>query len=132
MKKPPPSAGAKGTRSLSVAARHAAGRTLVCIDRNQKSVPVGVGEFVSLYVGAVIDRAVHFETVIVLRPEIVDVLQYDAFAVSAALTLQLHGGHLTTTKGSVDDVPSPTDLNRRFLHFQFAPFQSVRLENHGG
>jgi hypothetical protein len=32
--------------------------------RNQEGVPVGVGEFVSLDIGAVIERAVHFEAVI--------------------------------------------------------------------
>ena len=63
MKKPPPSAGAKQNEVFSLAARHAAGRTLVCIDRNQKSVSVGVEEFVSLHIGAVIERAVHFEAV---------------------------------------------------------------------
>ena len=61
----------------------------------------------SLHIGAVIERAVHFEAIIVLSTEIVDVLQYDAFAIGAPLTLQLHGSHLTTTKGSVDDVPCP-------------------------
>src|SRR5215467_10483688 len=74
MKKPPPSAGAKQNAFFSLAARHASSRTLVRIDRNQKSVPVGVGELVPLDIGAVIERAVHFKPVIVLGPEIVDVL----------------------------------------------------------
>jgi hypothetical protein len=68
VKTPPPSAGAKRNKVLSLAARHAASPTPVRIDRNQKSVPVGVGEFVSLYIGAVIERAVHLEAIIVLGP----------------------------------------------------------------
>ena len=61
------------------------------IDRNQKRIPVGVGEFVSLDICAVLERAVHFEAVIILRPEIFDVLQYNAFAIGALFPLQLHG-----------------------------------------
>ena len=37
----------------------------------------------SLYIGVVIERAIHFETVIVLGSEIPDVLQYHAYAVGA-------------------------------------------------
>jgi len=59
----------------------------------------------SSHIGAVIDRAIHIEAVIVLRSEILDVLQYDAFAVGAALALQLHRRHLTTSKTGVDDIP---------------------------
>lgn len=98
--------GRKTDRSpFAVAARHAAGFALVRVDRNQKSVPVGLGEFMSSHIGAVIDRAIHIEAVIVLRSEILDVLQYDAFAVGAALALQLHRRHLTTSKTGVDDIP---------------------------
>src|SRR6266849_4824227 len=120
MKKPPSMRGQNRTKSFSLVAGHATGLAFVRIDRNQKSVPVGVGEFVSLHIGAVIERAVHFEAVIVLRPEILDVPQYDAFAVGAVLALQLHRGHLTTTKTGADDIPSPINLDRSFLHFQFA------------
>jgi hypothetical protein len=35
------------------------------------------------YVGAVVERAVHFEAVIVLSPKILDVSQYHAFAIGA-------------------------------------------------
>src|SRR5229473_2010957 len=133
-KKPPPMQGQtepnQPNEVLSLA-RHATGLALVRIDRNQEGVAVGVGEFVSLYIGAVIEGTIHFKTVIVLSPKIFYVLQYHAVAIGARLTLQLHGGHFTTTKPSVDDIPSPTDLDRSFLHFQFAPFQTVRLENHG-
>jgi len=61
------------------------------VDRNQKRVTVGVGEFVSLDIRAVLERAVHLEAIIVLRPEIFDVLQYNAFAIGALFPLQLHG-----------------------------------------
>src|SRR5207253_9035978 len=54
-KKAPVNAGAKSNEVLSLAARHATTLAFVCIDRNQKSVAVGVGEFVSLQVGAVIE-----------------------------------------------------------------------------
>src|ERR1700694_3519604 len=105
MKKPPSMRGQNRTKSFSLTARHAAGLAFVRVDRNQKSVPVGVGEFMSLHIGAVIERAIHFEAVIVLRSEILDVLQYDAFAVGAALALQLHRRQLTTSKTGVDDIP---------------------------
>jgi hypothetical protein len=61
-----------GGRANEVAslARHAATLAFVRIDRNQKSISVGVGEFVSLYIGAVIEGTVHFEAVIVLCPKI--------------------------------------------------------------
>src|ERR1700736_5753466 len=94
--KAPAKAEARHNEVFSLVARHPAGLAFVGIDRNQKSVPVGVGEFVSLYIRAVIERAVHFEAVIVLGPEIPDVLQYDAFAIGTRLPFQLHGGHLTT------------------------------------
>src|SRR5712692_11798044 len=119
-----------GTKSFSFAAGHTTALAFVRVDRNQKSVAVGVGEFVSLQVGAVIERAVHFEAVIVLGPKIFYIPQYHALAIGTRLTRQLHGGHLTTTQRGVDDIPSPTNLDRSFLHFQFAPFQTVRLENH--
>src|SRR5260370_40652651 len=127
MKKAPSRRGQNRTKSFSLADRHAAGLAFVRVDRNQKSVPVGVGEFMSLHIGAVIERAIHFEAVIVLRSEILDVLQYDAFAVGAALGLQLHRRHLTTSKTGVDDIPCVIDLDWSFLHFQFAPFQTLRL-----
>ena len=61
------------TRSLAVG--HAAtGLAFVSVDRNQESVAVGVGEFVSLDIGAVLERAIHFEAIVVLRPEIFHVL----------------------------------------------------------
>ena len=56
--------GQNRTKSFSLAARHAAGFAFVRVDRNQKSVPVGVGELMSLHIGAVIDRAIHIEVVI--------------------------------------------------------------------
>src|SRR5260370_34893013 len=105
MKKPPSMRGQNRTKSCSVADRHAAGLAFVRVDRNQKRVPVGVGEFMSLHIGAVIERAIHFEAVIVLRSEILDVLQYDAFAVGAALALQLHRRHLTTSKTALTISP---------------------------
>jgi hypothetical protein len=49
-------------------ARHAA--ALALVRRNQKGVAVGVGEFVSLYIGAVIEGTIHFKPVIVLSPKI--------------------------------------------------------------
>src|SRR6266446_10212976 len=131
MKKPPPMRGAKPNEVLSLAARHANALAFVRIYRNQKSIPVGVGEIVSLYIGAVIEGTVHFEAVIVLGSKIFYIPQNHALAIGARLTLQLHGGHLTTTKRGVDDIPSPTNLDRSFLHFQFAPFKTVRLQNHG-
>src|SRR5713101_7070873 len=96
MKKPPPMRGQNRNRGLLLAARHATTLAFVGIDRNQKSISIGVGEFVALHVGAVIEGTVHFEAVIVLGSEILDILQDDAFAVGAGLALQLHGGHLTT------------------------------------
>src|SRR6266446_6266249 len=100
MKKPPANAGGRPTevfqlRRFLLASTHAASFALVGIDRNQKSVSVGVGEFVALHVGAVLEGTVHFEAVIVLGSEILNVLQDDAFAVGAGFALQLHGGHLT-------------------------------------
>jgi len=82
MKKAPATAGAKSneaftysvlTRSLAVG-HAAAGLAFVSINRNQESVAVGVGEFVSLHIGAVLERAIHFEAIVVLRPEIFHVL----------------------------------------------------------
>src|ERR1700674_27075 len=130
MKSPQPNAGGRPNEVPSLA-RHAAALAFMRIDRNQKSIPVGVGEFVSLHIGAVIERTVHLEAVIVLCPKIFYVLQYHAIAIGARLALQLHRRHFTTTKRGVDDIPSPANLDRSFLHFQFAPFQTVRLENHG-
>src|SRR5713101_8499632 len=99
MKKPPPMRGAKKPNEvLSLAARHATALALMRIYRNQKSIPVGVGEIVSLYIGAVIEGTVHFEAVIVLRPKIFYIPQNHTLAIGARLALQLHGGHLTTTK----------------------------------
>src|SRR5882762_9199307 len=100
MKKPPPIRG-RLNEILSLA-RHAAALAFMRIDRNQKSIPVGVGEFVSLHIGAVIERTVHFEAVIVLSPKIFYVLQYHAVAIGARLALQLHGSHFTTTKSGVE------------------------------
>src|SRR5712691_4470757 len=65
------------TNSLrcSLAAGHAAtGLAFVSINRNQESVAVGVGEFVSLDIGAVLERTIHFEAIVVLRSEIFHVL----------------------------------------------------------
>src|SRR6267143_4451083 len=132
MKKPPPMRGAKPNEVLSLAARHATALALMRIYRNQKSIPVGVGEIVSLYIGAVIEGTVHFEAVIVLGSKIFYIPQYHALAICSRFTRQLHGGHLTTTQRGVDDVPGPANLDRSFLYFQFAPFQAVRLENHRG
>ena len=94
----PANAGAKSKEVLSLGARHATTLALVGIDRNQKGIPVGVGEFVSLQIGAVVERAVHFEAVIVLSPEIFYVFQNHSLAVGARLALQLHSGHLTATQ----------------------------------
>src|SRR5438876_12391990 len=133
-KKPPPKAGVNGTKSFTQSSliRHTTtGLALMRIDRNQKRIPVGVGEFVSLDIRAVLERAVHVEAIIVLCPEIFDVLQHNAFTIGALLPLQLHGGHLASTQRGGDDVSSSIDLNWGFLHFQFAPFQTIGLENHG-
>src|ERR1700693_1592855 len=77
-KKAPAKAGANGTKSFthqSSLIRHSAtGLAFMRIDRNQKRIPVGVREFVSLDIRAVLERAVHVESIIVLRPEIFDVL----------------------------------------------------------
>src|ERR1700719_1127244 len=131
MKKPPPMRGAKPNEVPSLAAGHATGLAFARVDRNQESIPVGVGKLMSWHIGAVIERAIHFEAVVVLCSEIPDVLQYDAFAVSTTLALELHRGHLTAAERRVDEIPGPTNLDRSFLHFQFAPLQTVRLENHG-
>src|SRR2546429_8022675 len=133
--KAPATAGANGTNSLTQSSliRHpTTGLAFMRIDRNQKRITVGVGEFVSLDIRAVLERAVHIEAIIILRPEIFDVLQHNAFAIGALLPLQLHGGQLPSTQRGGDDVPSSIDLYRRFLHFQFFPFQTVGLENHRG
>src|ERR1700693_1127681 len=95
MKKPPPMRGQSRNRGLLLAARHASTLAFVGIDRNQKSISVGVGEFVALHVGVVLERTVHFEAVVVLGSEILNVLQDDAFAVGAGFALKFHGGHLT-------------------------------------
>lgn len=47
----------------------------------------------SLHIGTVIERAVHFEAVITLSAEIVDVLQYDPFASG-------HNSHIAKPRGS--------------------------------
>src|SRR5216683_4868106 len=119
MKKPPPMRGAKPNEVLSLAARHATALALMRIYRNQKSIPVGVGEIVSLYIGAVIEGTVHFEAVIVLGPKIFYIPQNHALAIGSRLTLQLHGGHLAATKRGVNDIPSPTNLDGSLLYFQF-------------
>jgi hypothetical protein len=80
----------------------------VRVDRNQKSIPVGVGELMSLHIGAVIDRAIHIEAVIVLRSEILDVLQYDAFAVS------LGGGQMASMKLKREGGLRPPAAGRSF------------------
>src|SRR5256886_13153738 len=132
-KNPPATAGANGTNSLTQSSliRHpTTGLAFMRIDRNQKRITVGVGEFVSLDIRAVLERAVHIEAIIILRPEIFDVLQHNAFTIGALLPLQLHGGLLPSTQRGSDDVPSSIDLNWSFLHFQFFPFQTVGLENH--
>ena len=72
---------------LAAASRHAATRALLGIDRNQESVPIRVGELVSLSIGTVLEGAVHLETAIILCAEIFYVPQHDAFAIRARLAL---------------------------------------------
>src|ERR1041385_2546696 len=85
----------------------------------------------SLNIRAVIERAVEFEALIVLRSEIFHVPQYHALAVCARFALQLHMGHFTATQLGFNDVAGTADLNCCFLNFQLAPFESVGLKNHG-
>ena len=55
-KKAPTEAGAQIAEKLSMAAsRHSGSFTFVCIDRDQKRVPIGIGELVSLHVGTVVE-----------------------------------------------------------------------------
>src|SRR5258708_25784261 len=96
-KKAPVNAGAKSNEVLSLAARHATTLAFVCIDRNQKSVAVGAGKFVSLYVGALIEGTVHFQAAMVRGSKKCYIPQYHALAICPRFTRQLHGGHSTTT-----------------------------------
>src|SRR5258706_8260323 len=110
----------------------AAGFAFVGIDRDEESVPVRVGESVPLHISAVLEGAEHLEAVVVLRPEIFHVLQHHALTVRACLALQSHSRHLPAAKSGVDHVTGASDLDGSFLYFQFAPFQTVGLEDHGG
>ena len=57
---------------------HAAALACLRIDRNQESVAVGIGELVTLRVGAVFDRVIHLEAAIVLCAEVLYVSQHHA------------------------------------------------------
>src|SRR5256712_5170742 len=129
----PAEAGARRLRKLallSAAPRHATGLAFLCLDRNQESIPVGVGELVPLHIGAVLERTIHLEAVVVLGAKILHVPQYDSLAVRAGLALQLHGRQLTAPKLGLSNVAGTADLNRGFLHLQFTPFEAVGFENH--
>ena len=82
----------------------------------------------SLYIGAVFERAIHFEAVIVLRSEILDVPQYNTFAVGAALALELHRSHLTTTKTGADDISRPIESGA-LVHPEDPPPQFARYSD---
>src|SRR6476620_3959338 len=132
MKKAPDERGLEQKRRfLMAASSHATAFAFMCVNRNQERVPVGIGKFVSLHVGTVIKGAVEFKPIVVLRPEVFHVLEYDPLAVCAGFTLQLHLGHLATSQLGFDDVTGTADLNWSLLHFHLAPFKTVGFENHG-
>jgi hypothetical protein len=54
---------------VSVVTRHTNSLALVRVDRNKKSIPVGVREGVSSHIRTVLQRAVQFEAVVVLSSE---------------------------------------------------------------
>src|SRR6266853_3300173 len=58
---------------LSAAPRHATTRAFLCVNRNQEGIPIGVGELVSLHIGAVLERAVHLEAVVILGTKVLHV-----------------------------------------------------------
>src|SRR6516165_11473763 len=83
----PVKAGAKSPKEnlLMVAPRHSRSLAFLCLDRDQESVPVGVRELVPLHIGAVFERAIQLETVVVLGAKVLHVLQYNSLPVCARL-----------------------------------------------
>src|SRR5215472_15042719 len=116
---------------LMIFSSHSAGFTFMCVNRDQEGVAVVIGELVALAIGAVLNGSVELKAVIVLCAKVFHVFQNDAFAVSSGFAFQFHLRQLAIAEFGLHDIPSAGDLNRGFLHFQFAPLEAVRFENHG-
>src|SRR5215475_3735127 len=116
---------------LMIFCSHSRGFTFMRVNRDQESVAVSVGELVALAIGAVLNGSVELEAVIVLCAKVLHVFQDDTLAVSSGLAIQFHPRQLAVAEFGLHEVPSAGNLNRGFLHFQFAPLEAVGFENHG-